>query len=68
MPGGLGAGFDWPVRLILELAFDGETATGAVGPPDGPMTAFHGWMGLMGALHDLSARDDNPVADKAADK
>jgi hypothetical protein len=67
MPAGLGAGFDWPVRLILDLAFDGGTATGTVGPPDGPVIAFHGWIGLMGAIHDLKERHDGSALDKAAD-
>ena len=41
------------LRLILNLDL-GETARGTVGPPDGPRVSFHGWIGLMSAIHQFS--------------
>ena len=42
------------LRLILDLDL-GETARGTVGPTDGPRVSFHGWIGLMSAIHEFSS-------------
>ena len=42
------------LRLILDLDL-GETARGTVGPADGPRVSFHGWIGLMSAMHEFSS-------------
>ena len=50
------------LRLELDLYYGEDGLSGSVGPPEGPPTAFAGWIGLLGALDHLRRHPQIPTA------